>query len=162
MHDTQRAEKVWAALNDDQRGALQALLGSGGKMFASMYTRLFGEIRQMGAAQIEREQPHVNPQSSAEALFYRGLIAQAFEQSDAGARPTIYVPDDLIGVLPSHKTAYENLEQEVAAEQPEMGPLDEVENIQQADTSLVDDMATLLGLFAALWGQRHRRRLCRS
>lgn len=145
MLDKQRAEKVWTSLNDDQRGALQALLGSGGKMSATMYTRLFGEIRHMGAAQIEREQPQNNPQSSAEALFYKGLIAQAFEQSDAGARPIIYVPDDLIPVLPTHKTAYENLAAEAPrSEQPEMGPLDEVTGIRQADTSIVDDLATLL------------------
>lgn len=145
MLDPQRAEKVWTSLNDDQRGALQALLGSGGKMSATMYTRLFGEIRHMGAAQIEREQPQNNPQSSAEALFYKGLIAQAFEQSDAGARPIIYVPDDLIPVLPTHKTAYENLAAEAPrSEQPEMGPLDEVTGIRQADTSIVDDLATLL------------------
>ncbi len=80
MLDPARAEKIWEGLNDDQRGALQALLGSGGKMPATMYSRLFGEIRQMGTAQIEREQPQSKPQSSAEALFYRGLIAQAFEQ----------------------------------------------------------------------------------
>jgi hypothetical protein len=145
MLDRQRAEKVWTSLNDDQRGALQALLGSGGKMSATMYTRLFGEIRHMGAAQIEREQPLQNPQSSAEALFYKGLIAQAFEQTDAGARPIIYVPDDLIPVLPTHKTAYENLAAEAPrSERPEMGPLDEVTGVRQADTSIVDDLATLL------------------
>lgn len=147
MLDKQRAEKVWTSLNDDQRGALQALLGTGGKMSATMYTRLFGEIRHMGAAQIEREQPQQNPQSSAEALFYKGLIAQAFEQTDAGARPIIYVPDDLIPVLPTHKTAYENLAAEVAissGDRPEMGPLDDVTGVRQADTSIVDDLATLL------------------
>ena len=145
MLDKQRAEKVWTSLNDDQRGALQALLGTGGKMSATMYTRLFGEIRHMGAAQIERELPQQNPQSSAEALFYKGLIAQAFEQSDAGARPIIYVPDDLIPVLPTHKTAYENLAAEASrSEQPEMGPLEDVTGVRQADTSVVDDLATLL------------------
>ncbi len=144
MLDPARAEKVWVSLNDDQRGALLALLSAGGKMAGTMYTRLFGEIRQMGAAQIAREQPHRSPASSAEALFYRGLIAQAFEQTDAGARPILYVPDDLIPVLPSHKTSYENLAAETPAEHPEMGALEDVTNIKQADTSIVDDMTTLL------------------
>jgi hypothetical protein len=144
MLDPARAEQVWVSLNDDQRGALLALLSAGGKMAGSMYSRLFGDIRHMGAAQIEREQPHQNPQSSAEALFYRGLIAQAFEQTDAGARPIIYVPDDLIAVLPAHKTAYENLEAEPVSEQPQMGALEEVSGMKQADTSFVDDMTTLL------------------
>lgn len=149
MKNPEQAEKVWTSLNDDQRGALQALLGSGGKMSATMYTRLFGEIRQVGTGQIA--EVAANPQSSAEALFYRGLIAQTFEQSDAGARPTIYVPDDLIPVLPTHKTAYEHLEAEPLSEASEMGSLEEVDGVQQADTSIVDDLTTLLA-YLQLYG----------
>jgi hypothetical protein len=148
MLERDRAETVWESLDEDQRGALQALLGSGGRMPATMFTRLFGEIRQGGAAWIEREKPHQNPASSAEALYYRGLIAQAFEQVEAGPRQVIYVPDDLIAVLPSHKTTYADLEEPAApgavGERYDIEPLDEVENVQQADTSLVDDMTTLL------------------
>lgn len=147
MLEKDRAETVWESLNDDQRGALQALLGSGGKMPKSMFTRLFGEIRQMGAEQIEREKPHINPVSSAEALYYRGLIAEVFEQVEAGARAVMYVPDDLMSILPSHKTAYENLEATpvaATAEPYDLDPLEEVDGIQQADTSVVDDITTLL------------------
>ncbi len=150
MLEKERAETVWESLNEDQRGALQALLGSGGKMPATMFSRLFGEIRQMGAAQIEREKPQQNPSNSAEALYYRGLIAQSFEQADAGARPVIYVPDDLMAVLPSHKTSYENIAMPKsplgapATEPYEIEALEEVDNIQQADTSIVDDLTTLL------------------
>ena len=162
MLEEERAEKVWASLNDDQRGALQALLGSGGKMPATMYSRLFGEIRQMGAAQIEREQPLTKPQSSAEALFYRGLIAQAFEQVESGARPIIYVPDDLIPVLPSHKTSYEHLEAETAEPEVEMGALEEVDNVQQADTSIVDDLTTLLAYLQLFGAQLEEEILAES
>ncbi len=157
MLEKERVETVWESLNEDQRGALQALLGSGGKMPASMFTRLFGEIRQMGAAQIEREKPHQYPASSAEALFYRGLIAQAFEQAEAGARPVIYVPDDLMAVLPTHKNSYENLQSSVVpasgtlAERYDLEALEDVEDVQQADTSIVDDMTTLLA-YLQLYG----------
>ena len=150
MLEKERAETVWESLDEDQRGALQALLGSGGRMSANMFTRLFGDIRQMGAAQIEREKPQQNPASSAEALYYRGLIAQAFEQAEAGARPVIYVPDDLMEVLPAHKTAYENLQAAPAAapggtmERYDLDSLEDVEDVRQADTSIVDDMTTLL------------------
>jgi hypothetical protein len=142
MLDKDRAEKIWTGLNDDQRGALQALLGSGGKMPATMYARLFGEIPRLGADQMLKAAQQ--PQSSAEALYFKGLIAQAFEQSDSGARPTIYIPTDLVAVLPTHKTAYENLQSEPVREQPEMGALEAVENIVQADTSIVDDLTTVL------------------
>ncbi len=142
MQNEDRAEKIWAGLNDDQRGALQALLGTGGKMPAPMFTRLFGDLPQLGADQMLEAARQ--PQSSTEALYFKGLIAQAFELSDAGARPIMYVPDDLISVLPTHKTAYENLENEPVSERPEMGPLAAVDNIVLADTSIVDDLTTVL------------------
>lgn len=151
MLEPARAEKMWDALNDDQIGALKAVLGSGGKMPANMFTRLFGEIRQMGAAQVEREKPYANPTNSAEALFYRGLIAQAFEQAGPGARPMIYVPDDLANVLPKHKTSYDNIETPPAEVDHAIEPMEEVQNVRQADTSIVDDMATLLA-YLQLYG----------
>jgi hypothetical protein len=121
------------------------LIASGGKMPTAKFERLFGEIRLMGAARIVREKPHENPISTAEALFYRGLIAQTFEQADAGPRPLIYVPDDLLEVLPTHKTGYQNLDA-APVEQASLETLDEaqIQRIQPADTTIVDDLTTLL------------------
>ena len=146
MLERERAEVMWESLDEEQRGTLQTLLGSGGKMPARMFNQLFGEVRQMGAAQIAREQPHLRPANSAEALYYRGLLAQAFEQAEAGPRPMIYVPTDLAAVLPSHKTGYDDLaDAPTPSEGPvRLEPLDEVDDARQADTSLVDDMTTLL------------------
>lgn len=148
MLDPQRAERVWDSLDDDQRGALQALLSAGARMTASTFTRLFGEIRLMGAEQLAREKPYASPKTSAEALFYRGLIAQAFEQAETGARPVIYVPTDLALVLPRHKTSYADLDDEAADEAspelPTIEPLEEVHNVVPADTSIVDDTVALL------------------
>ncbi len=145
MLEPDRAEFMWEALDDGQRGALQMLIASGGKMPTAKFERLFGEIRLMGAARIVREKPHENPVSTAEALFYRGLIAQTFEQAEAGPRPLIYVPDDLLEVLPTHKTGYQNLETE-PVEHVGLDTLDEaqIQRIQPADTTIVDDLTTLL------------------
>lgn len=148
MLDASTAEGIWDGLDDTQRQALQTLLGSGGKMSMPMFTRLFGEIRKMGRGQIEREQPHKTTESPAEALFYTGLIAEAFEMTNAGAQPVIYIPEDLKLVLPVHKTAYDDLETDIDV--PEM--IDSVEAldvsdvaaVRAADTSLVDDLTTLL------------------
>jgi hypothetical protein len=149
MQDKQKAEAVWVRLSDDERQALQALLGSKLKMQAAMFTRLYGEIRKMGKGQIEREQPHKNPKSIAEGLFYRGLIAEMSESGKAGIKQFVYVPDDLAPVLPSHKTAYEGIEKMPLPQQPQLRQLEAyddeyLEDMQQADTSIVDDMATLL------------------
>ncbi|MBZ0289081.1 MAG: hypothetical protein K8I30_15790 [Anaerolineae bacterium] len=148
MLDEAKAEAIWDALTDEQRGAMQMLTGSGGKMPKAMFTRVFGDFRKMGAAQIEREKPLERPTSIAEGLYYRGLIAEAFEQADTGPRVVIYVPDDLAQILPMRKTSYSNLKDEAPAQTTEEAPIvdavDDVQHVQQADTSIVDDMTTLL------------------
>lgn len=144
MLDPERSERVWGRLNDDERGALQTLIGSGGQMPKPMFERLFGEIRKMGAGQMEREKPHQNPETVAEALFYRGLTGETFQLTDAGPRIVVYVPTDLLPTLPTHKTAYENIDAEVEDEPIGVEALTEVGDVQPADTALVDDMTTLL------------------
>lgn len=144
MLTPEKADKVWAKLDDPQRGALQTLLSLGGKMPMAKFERLFGVIRQMGAAGIERERPHENPATVAEALFYRGLVAQAFEHGETGARAIVYIPDEFKDVLPTHKTAYEKLESPPAEAPAGVKPIADVTNIQQANTSIVDDLTTLL------------------
>ncbi len=148
MLNPDRAEQVWSTLDDKWRGALFTLIGSpSAKMPAHRFERLFGEIRRMGAAQVERERPDQNPATIAEALYYKGLIMQGYENTDAGPRAVVYIPDDLLGVLPTHRTAYENLEDE-PLEAPEeavgIEPLEDVVNPRNADTSVVDDLTTLL------------------
>ncbi len=164
MLEPERAEVVWDLLDDQQRGALQMLIASQNSMPAKMFERTFGSIRKMGRGQIEREQPHKNPASVAEGLFYRGFIYEGFQKSDKGTEPIVFVPDDLAEVLPVHKTAYKDLpdddveefidvdedeDEEAEYLPPPPEPLDPVpeehlENVQQADTSIVDDLTTLL------------------
>lgn len=156
MLDPNRAQQVWSGLADDQRGAVQMLMGSGGKMPAAKFGRLFGEIRQMGPAQIEREKPLEKPTSVAEALYYRGLVAQTFEMADSGPRVVVYVPEDLGRLMSAQKNSYSDLKDlpnEPAAigiaaddlpDEALVEPLAEVSHIKQADTSIVDDVATLL------------------
>src|SRR5262245_26488691 len=152
MLEPERTEHVWGALNDSQRGAMQSLISAGNKQPAAMFSRLFGEIRPMGAAKIERERPHEKPANVAEALFYRGLISKTFENAGGTSRAIIYIPDDLVKALPVHQTSYDNLEDEdeedipdeEASDELQIEPLEAVENIHQADTSVVDDLTTLL------------------
>lgn len=159
MRQPEAAERAWDALDDAQRGALQSVLGSlGEKMPRAFFERLHGEIRKMGRGQIEREDPLANPQSMAEALYYRGLIYQAFEQAATGARPVIYVPMDLAEALPTHKTAYDDLEAAPLDALPldtpgEVPPIEAefVESVMRADTTVVDDLTTLLA-FVRVYG----------
>ena len=143
MLDPDRAAAEWARLTDGERGALQTLLGAPDhKMPEAQFERLFGEIRQMGPGRREREKPHLNPISIAEALFYRGLIARAFDQSRTGVQPFIYVPPDLAAVLPVHETGFDL----TASDEREAYIPDGLEpaQIEPATTALVDDLTTLL------------------
>lgn len=152
MRDPARAEAVWDKLSDEARGALQTILASQGKVQAAFFERLYGDIRKMGRGGIEREKPHLQPATVSEALFYRGLISQTYENSPKGMQAMLYVPADLIPVLPAHKTAYDNIDDEaLPLAEPESGayqlealPEDALEVQRNADTSLVDDMTTLL------------------
>lgn len=143
MLDAEAAERVWDALPDDQRQALQTLLASANaQMPMAMYSKLFGEVRKMGRGAAEREQPHKAPATPAEGLFYKGLIAEGIQMGAAGSQKFAYVPEDLRLVLPAHKTSYDKLE----AEPDPLSALDtrQVGETRPADTSIVDDMTALL------------------
>lgn len=158
MLDESNAARVYEELDDAQRGALQTLAGSGeAKVARSMFLRMFGELRKPARGLIEREKPHQNPRGPAEALFYRGLIFEAFEQAPAGVRAVLYVPPDLLARLPLHKTAYDDLPDSPPTDAAAPGAMDDdtgpriteldagdVDDIHAADTSLVDDLITLL------------------
>src|SRR5258707_4322637 len=106
MLNPDKVNDAWDRLTDEQRGALQTLLASGGKMPSAVFSRLFGEIRAMGPGKMDREKPYLNPASLAEALYYRGLIAMSFGEGVKGSAAFSYVPTDLAPLLPIHKTGY--------------------------------------------------------
>ncbi len=141
MLTPERAAHEWSRLEDRERGALQVLLGAPEhKMPLAKYTRIYGDIRQMGPDKRYREKPHLSPLGIAEILYYRGLVAVTYDQSSTGAQPFIYVPYDLADILPTHATGYD-LSQPDEFDEAEV---DQPETVQRADTSLVDDLTTLL------------------
>ncbi len=146
MLDPARAATEWGRLSDAERGVLQTLLGAREhKMPEAQFSRLFGpirELREFGPAGREREKPHLQPANVAEALFYRGLIAVAFDQGRSGVQYFVYVPSDLADVLPAHETGFD-----LSAEPEPAWPADDDLTPQQvtpATTTLVDDLTTLL------------------
>ncbi|MCA9884774.1 MAG: hypothetical protein KC708_17470, partial [Anaerolineae bacterium] len=152
MLSPEKVEDRWDRLDDRERGALQMLLATQLKMPTAQFEIAFGKIRKMGKGAIERDKPYKNAESAAERLFYWGLIAESYEQTKKGMRATIYIPEDLAAILPAHKTSYANLKDEMEAESAfQQGPVgmmqieeEELEFVQPADTSIVDDMTTLL------------------
>ncbi|WP_162909270.1 helicase-associated domain-containing protein [Aggregatilinea lenta] len=147
MLDPARTAREWSRLTDQERGALQTLLGAPEhKMPEAQFSRIFGEIRQVGPGKRDREKPHLQPASIAETLFYRGLIARAFDESKTGMQAFIYVPADLAAALPSHETGFQ-LNGDVpegSAAEPAAPLATGPQDVYPATTMLVDDLTTLL------------------
>lgn len=100
-------------LSPEDQEALLWLDAQGGKALWDHFSRRFGDIREMGAGKLEREQPFRDPISPSESLWYRALIARGFLETDSGPQEFVYLPDDLrepvisqLGVLhPSGKSS---------------------------------------------------------
>ncbi|HUG33373.1 MAG TPA: helicase-associated domain-containing protein [Anaerolineales bacterium] len=81
--------------------AITELVNAGGRIAWATFARKYGDIREMGAGRRDRERPHLKPSSTAEILFYRGLLARAFFESDKGSQEFAYIPDDLLLLMES-------------------------------------------------------------
>jgi hypothetical protein len=87
------------SLSPQAESALRALVEAEGRIPWPAFTRKYGDIREMGAARRDRERPHLKPASTAEYLYYRGLLARAFFDDDKGPQEFAYIPDDLLEQL---------------------------------------------------------------
>jgi hypothetical protein len=87
------------SLPPEADSAIAALLASNGRIAWAIFTRQFGDIREMGAGKRDREHPHRNPISVSEILFYRGLLARAFFETDKGSQEFAYIPNDLLPLI---------------------------------------------------------------
>jgi hypothetical protein len=150
-----------AALPDAPRRALEALLAGGGWMPQRIFSRRWGEIRAMGPGRMERERPWREPSSPAEALWYTGFISRAFEQGDEGTYEVIFVPPELLALLPA------------AGATPPAGapePVPEPAAVRPAADAFLDDACTLVSYLQnerlrpaadGTWPARHEANLKR-
>jgi hypothetical protein len=79
-----------------EKEALVDIVHHSGKLPWAQFTRMYGELREMGVAKRDREQPYKKPISAVEALWYRGIIAKAFFDTSAGPEEFAYIPEDLL------------------------------------------------------------------
>lgn len=89
-------------LSPEEAEAVRALAAAGGRIAVGAFTRNYGEIREMGPGRLEREEPWLDPNSTTELLWYRGLIYRAFDQ-DGEADALVeyyYLPNELLDKLP--------------------------------------------------------------
>ncbi|MBL8045046.1 MAG: helicase-associated domain-containing protein [Anaerolineales bacterium] len=133
------AERVAAMVNAlpvEARTALEAVRQAGGRVPLATFTRSYGEVRAMGPARREREQPWANSPSPAEVLWYRAITAHGFFESGGPAQEYVFIPDDLLKLIP-----------EPPAPPPPPPPGHAVpapETFTAAEPWLADDVVTLL------------------
>ncbi len=135
MTAPQAVAAAWDALPDDQRRALEALLAADGQAPLKVFAREWGEVRAMGPARAEREQPWREPVSPVEGLWYRGFVARAFEQGPEGTYEAIFVPSELREHLMATPTPSATIILESVADLPV---------VSSAGDALLDDVCTLL------------------
>ncbi len=99
LMDPERIAAKVASFPAEAKEALRALVKAGGRLPWAAFSRRFGEIRSMGPARREREQPHRHPISASEVLYYHALLARAFFDTSSGPQEFAYIPDDLLPLL---------------------------------------------------------------
>lgn len=97
--DMELAAELIDSLSPQADSAIHALVDEGGRIPWVTFARKYGDIREMGAGKRDRERPHLKPASTAETLFYRGLLARAFFETEKGSQEFAYIPDDLLELL---------------------------------------------------------------
>ena len=101
--DFELLAELMDSLSPQADSAITDLVQSGGRIIWATFTRKYGDIREMGAGKRDRERPHLKPSSTTEILFYRGLLARAFFETDKGSQEFAYIPDDLLLLIESRK-----------------------------------------------------------
>jgi hypothetical protein len=134
------------SLNPEVRAALLAMVAREGRIPWAEFTRLYGEARDMGAGRRDREKPHLQPGSPAEALFYRALLARAFFDIPKGPQEFAYIPADLFSII-SHRVGAQYRFDKLRTAAPLLGrPATPAERAQEglANDRILDDATTLL------------------
>lgn len=98
--DPAQIEETLDVLPDTARQAWQDLRENQGRINWPVFTRRYGEVREMGPARRDREKPYLKNPSPTEVLWYRALVARAFFDTPEGPQEFAYIPSDLLALLP--------------------------------------------------------------
>lgn len=134
------------SLPAEAASALTSLADAGGRLPWTTFTRKYGDIREAGAGKRDREKIYRNPTSTTEVLYYRGLLARAFFDTQKGPQEFAYIPEDLISLLKEQNENSVPPVNSVANAEPLGRPASPGERGQDvlADDSILDDATTIL------------------
>lgn len=91
--------ELFASLPPEADSAITTLVNSGGRLPWQTFVRKYGDIREAGAGKRDREKIHLKPASATEVLYFRGLLARAFFDTQKGPQEFAYIPDDLLPLI---------------------------------------------------------------
>jgi hypothetical protein len=128
-----------AYLPPEEAQAFNELIKANGRMPRAAFSRQFGEVRLMGPGWLEREEPWLDPAGPAEALWYRGLIYLAFDETDENTVEFFFIPTELYQRLAPPKTIKES----GVPALPTAGP---PEQIDTGRSEAVDDLTAVLAM----------------
>lgn len=127
---------VLESLRPQEREALGHLTSEGGRSKLHLFVRQYGEIRAFGPGSLERQRPWEAPVSAAEGLWYSGLVYRAFDEVEGQTSEFVFVPQDLLPLLPE-------VGKEPIAFVVETAPTPSA--IRQGNLTLVQDACAFLG-----------------
>ena len=135
------------SLSPEADSAITALVNSGGRIPWPTFTRKYGEIREAGAGKRDREKLYLNPASTTEVLYYRGLLARAFFDTKKGPQEFAYIPDDLLALLDREESEEQEVQEESESVEPlgrAASPGEKGQAERPANDFILDDATTLL------------------
>ncbi|MBN2117701.1 MAG: hypothetical protein JW730_14090 [Anaerolineales bacterium] len=132
------------SLSPEADSAITALVNSGGRIPWPTFARKYGEIREAGAGKRDREKLYLQPASAAEILYYRGLLARAFFDTQKGPQEFAYIPDDLLPLLDREESGERKDERKEAEPLGRAASPGEKGQEIPADDFILDDATTLL------------------
>ncbi len=148
--------ELMGSLSPQADSAITDLVNASGRIPWATFTRKYGDIREMGAGKRDRERPHLKPASTAESLFYRGILAKAFFETDKGSQEFAYIPDDLLELIATVKDIEPQGNAPKETNPPRQSPIPAGDALGRpaspkekgldvlADDSILDDATTLL------------------
>ena len=144
--DPNLLSELMDSISPEADSAITSLVNSGGRLPWTTFTRKYGDIREAGAGKRDREKIYRNPTSTTEILYYRGLIARAFFDTQKGPQEFAYIPDDLLGLLKKENEDSISPVNSVVNPEPLGRPASPGERGHEilADDSILDDATTLL------------------
>jgi hypothetical protein len=143
--DSNLLAEIRASLPPEADSALATLVHAGGRLPWQTFTRKYGDIREAGAGKRDREKLYRNLASTTEILYYRGLVARAFFDTQKGPQEFAYIPDDLLALMQEERGKKKAEDLEVVSE-PLGRPASPGEKGKEilANDFILDDATTML------------------